>query len=214
MRAISALGDAGLLLPASLALLAYLALTRRAAASVSWAIAVVTLVAATIAAKLAFTACGPALPGLNVSSPSGHMGFATLFYGALALFLATDRPTLRQRIILLGTVALLILIGASRVATGAHTPAEVVFGLGIGGGALGLFAILHRRAGRPALPARPLVLGWLAAVLVLGGTHLSLEPSIGPLARRLSTALDVCAGYVTERSPEGSVDKRPRIAGR
>ena len=191
-RAIATLGDSALLLPASALLLLYMLALRQGRLALAFGLALGLAGAATIALKLAFHACGHALPGPEVMSPSGHVSFSTIFYGALAAMLAAGRPRATQRLIAAGTALLILLIGASRVRTQAHTVAEVAIGLAIGLSALAIFWRLHARIGRPGLPPLPLAIGFAAALLLLGGAHFSLEGRIGRIARDLTTTFDVC----------------------
>jgi membrane-associated phospholipid phosphatase len=197
MRALSSLGDAALLLPASVILLVYLAAARQFAAVAIWCLALAACAVMTIAAKLVFHACGASLSEFDLLSPSGHASLGTVFYGSLAILVGAGRPRW-QRIALAGaTLLLLALIGVSRVVTGAHSPEEVVLGLAIGGLCVVLFGLLHRGHELPHVSPMPLALGFLAALALLGGRHFTLEPVIGKVARRLSAALEVCTDVPT-----------------
>lgn len=192
-RAISALGDSALLLPASLLFLGYLAALRQGRLALAWLATLALGGGATVLAKLAFRACGQSLTDLDVISPSGHASFAALFYGSLAVTLAATRPRAVRALVAAAAAILVLLIGASRVRTGAHSVEEVVFGLAIGAVALALFAALHGRAGRPRLSPIPLAIGFAAALLLLGGQHFTLEHRVASAAKRIASALDVCA---------------------
>jgi membrane-associated phospholipid phosphatase len=192
MRVLSGLADGALLVPAAIVLLLYLFVSGQGAAARLWALVLVACGLATLAFKLLFHACGPTLTELDVVSPSGHASFATAFYGGLAILVGTGRPRWQQIGLGLAVAAFLALVGISRVRTGAHTGEEVVIGLAIGAASVALFWLLHRRIGRPAVSPRPLAIGFAAALVVLGGSHFSLEPLIGGAARRISAVLDVC----------------------
>lgn len=192
MVALSALADAALLLPAAILLLLYFALAGHFAAARIWSVALVACGLTTLASKLLFHACGPSLTQYDVVSPSGHASLATVFYGGLAILVAQGRPAWQRIGLAVPTAMLLLLVGVSRVRTGAHTPVEVVLGLAIGCACVALFWALHRTSGRPALSPVPLLIGFLAALVLLGGRHLSAEPYIRGIAGRLSTMLDVC----------------------
>ena len=209
-RAISALGESALLLPASSLLFLYLLVLREGRLALGWVGALAAVGLGTIGAKLAFRACGQAITEFDVVSPSGHASFAAVFYGAVAILLAAgrDRP---QRVVLGGAaLGLVLAIGASRVRLDAHSPEEVAIGLAIGGASLALFALVHARAGRPVLSPVPLAAGFAVALLLLGGQHLPVEGAIAAAARRLSTALDVCALPLgTPAVPHGTVTGGP-----
>jgi membrane-associated phospholipid phosphatase len=191
--AISALADAALLLPASCLVLLYLAALRQGRLILAFAASLGAAAIATILLKLLFHACGHAITEVRVMSPSGHVAFGTAFYGALAIMLASGRARALRAAGLAATLLLLVAIGISRVRVGAHSTAEVLIGYLVGGAALVLFALLHRWAGRPGLPWIPVAAGFAGAVLLLWGSHFSLERSIAGIARDWAAALDVCA---------------------
>jgi undecaprenyl-diphosphatase len=205
MRLLSGLADAALLLPAAAVLLIYLALSRRTAIVRIWAVTLAACGLATVGFKLIFHACGPSLTELDVVSPSGHASLATVFYGSLAILVGAGRPRWQKAVLGVAVLAFLLLVGVSRVRTGAHSPEEVVVGLAIGSLCTALFWVLHGRIGRPGVSPAPLAIGFVAAVLVLGGSHFSLEPLIGGAARRVSALLDVCraSGLAASDSVEG-----------
>lgn len=191
-RTVSALGDAALLLPATLLLIAYLAILGRFAAARALAVSVAACGLLTIAAKLVFHACGPSMAELDVISPSGHVSFAAIFYGSLAIMLGTGRPRPQRWLLGAGAGLLLVVVGISRVRMNAHSPEEVVAGFLIGGASVLLFMILYARSTHARLGAAPLLAGFAIALLALGGRHLTLEHVIGGAARRLSSTFDIC----------------------
>ncbi len=193
-RVVAALADSALLLPASVLLFVYLLALGQVRLAAAWALALGLAGSITLAAKLVFHACGQAVSDGDIVSPSGHASFAVIFYGALAIVVGSGRPAPVRPLLAAGTLLLVAAVGVSRVRTGAHTPAEVAIGIAIGAAALAVFALLHARAGRPGVPWRPVVAGFAAALLLLGGLHFSLEHRIGRIARQVSAALDVCAG--------------------
>jgi membrane-associated phospholipid phosphatase len=69
----------------------------------------------------------------SYSFPSGHALFSLCFYGTLAALLAgrTRRPALRVAVWVLG-VALIVLIGLSRIYLGVHYPSDVIAGYAVG----------------------------------------------------------------------------------
>jgi undecaprenyl-diphosphatase len=87
----------------------------------------------------------------SFSFPSGHSLFATAFFGGLAVLLwgRVRGPALRAAIWLVA-VALILLIGASRVYLGVHYPSDVLGGFAagtvwVGAVALGDRLAAHRR---------------------------------------------------------------------
>ena len=192
-RAVAVFGDAALLLPASVLLVLYLFALGQRRLSIAWVASLVASAGATVVLKLAFRACGPHLTGLDVVSPSGHASFSAIFYGALAATLGAGRGRPFRLALAAGALALVLLVGVSRVRTGAHSAEEVAIGLAIGAAALCLFLALQRWAGaRPVSPV-PLAVGFGLVLVLLGGTHFSLEGRIAAAARQIAAVLDVCA---------------------
>lgn len=83
------------------------------------------------------------IPLDSYSFPSGHTAAATLFYGVLAACLICRAASWGRRLaIALLALALVALVGLSRVYLGAHYPSDVLAAMMAGGGwlALGLMA--------------------------------------------------------------------------
>lgn len=78
--------------------------------------------------------------------PSGHAVAATVFWGLVVLDL--DVRTFRQRLAL--ALAVVAVVGVSRVALGLHYVADVVGGVGLGVLVLGVMLAVRSRASRPA----------------------------------------------------------------
>lgn len=92
----------------------------------------------------------------SLSFPSGHALFATAFFGGLAVLLwgRLVHPVLRLAVVL-AALALILLIGFSRVYLGVHYPTDVVGGFAagtvwVGAVALGDRIASHRRGRRAA----------------------------------------------------------------
>jgi membrane-associated phospholipid phosphatase len=81
------------------------------------------------------------------SFPSGHATFAMTFFGALFYFssIYINRPLLK-RLIQIGSVAIILLTGISRIYLGAHWPSDVLGGYLLGGLILAILVLLHRKA--------------------------------------------------------------------
>lgn len=205
--AVSSLADAALLLPAAVLVLVYLSVLRQGRLVVAFAVSLAAAALTTIALKLLFHACGHAITDANVTSPSGHVAFGTVFYGSLAILLAAGHRRSIRIAAAAGTVLFLVAVGISRVRVGAHSPAEVLIGFAVGGAAVAMFAGLHAWAERPKLPWIPVAAGFIIALAMLGGNHFSLERSIASHARRLAARLDVCAPSEAYSPPRFSSDR-------
>lgn len=192
MDKLSALGDSALLMPASLALLAFLAVQRRFGLALPFAGGLAACGVATLATKLLFNACGQEIPGFDLISPSGHASFATLVYGSLALMIGTGRPAWQAGSIALAAAILVAGIGISRVDADVHSIEEVVVGWGLGAASVALVAVLHARAGRPPLPALPVATGIAVALMLVGGREFTPEAWIARTARRITAMADIC----------------------
>lgn len=196
--AVSALGDTALLAPASLLLLAYLALCRCWRPALAFGTALVLTGAATLASKLLFHACGSTFE-VNVTSPSGHASFAALFYGSLALMLATGQRPWWKLVVMGASGALLLAIGWSRVRLGAHSGTEVAIGLAIGLSGVGVFAALRGTDDPPVLWPFIVAGGLAASYVVVSGRHFTVEHQIARAAGRLAV-LDICSDRPQRRA--------------
>ena len=169
-------GDQAVLLPlaAGVVLVFVMAGWRRGA--MAWALAVAGTLALTLVLKLGFLACGPLLLIDHLRSPSGHTAAGAAIYGGLLAMMAR-RATGHGRWTAACALSAALIIGASRLALGAHTGLEVAMG-----GAVGVCGALaaERFAGMP--PPRPRT-SQVAAVAVfilvlLHGAHMPAEAAI------------------------------------
>jgi membrane-associated phospholipid phosphatase len=180
--------DQAVVLPLVIAVaLGLLALGWRRGA-VAWAVATGGTLGAMLALKLLFAACGPALGGMLMRSPSGHAASAAVVYGGL-LGLALRRGVRGAAI---AAAVLGAIIGATRVVLGAHTVAESALGALVG--CAGASALVWL-AGEPTARVRVVRLAALAvAVVILAhGFHLRAEASIRGMAERYAWLVPVCA---------------------
>ena len=118
---------------------------------------------------------------------------SALLYGAAALTVTRLAPPLtpNRTPLLIGAVLFALLIGASRVLVGAHTPEEVAAGLVVGFVWLKGFALMLDYA-HPAAARTPGRAIWMLALLYVGllaftmsGRHLSVERLLGRTAQLL-----------------------------
>jgi hypothetical protein len=198
--AVTDLGDAAVTLPLAASLLVYLFLVRWPRAALSWAAAIVACALAVTALKLTLLSCGGAWRGV-AASPSGHAALAAAVYGAVVA--VAGRQLGRRAAVLLRVTALAVVvaIGMSRVAVGAHTVPEVLIGMAIG--ALAAAAFHHAIADSPqrSPPAWP----WLAAatvavVMALHGQHWSMESHIRAIAGLLARGVPACVPQLAASS--------------
>ncbi len=151
--------------------------------ALAWAVAVAGTLAATLAVKLIFNACGHLVLSGMLRSPSGHVAGAAAVYGGLAA-LAVRRSAYRVQAALCAAVTVAAAIGASRLVLGVHTMPEVLAGAGLGVGAALAFALW---ADWPPLPLRfgRLALAVAVMAMLLHGLHLPAEAAIRHSARLL-----------------------------
>lgn len=126
--------------------------------------------------KIVFRACGPEMFGGTIESPSGHTAAAGAVYGSIFAFL-NSRLGGRKGSRFLIVLAVVILIGATRVFLGAHTIQETVLG-----GMIGFVAahLMLSAAGDPTY-GKPVTLWSMSLLLVpllLHGYHLPTEQPI------------------------------------
>ena len=197
MQLLSNFGDIAVLLPASLGLIAFLAWSGSRRDAAAYAAAMAACLTAALFAKLVLAACGGEYSFYGVESPSGHAAFAATFYGCLAALFGAGR-TIGWRLALYGAAsALVLLIGASRVALEAHNAREVGVGVLIGAMSVALFGALRAKPERLQLTCRTVVgMSPLAALyalcLLLLADHWTIEPFIDSLAARAGADMHLC----------------------
>jgi membrane-associated phospholipid phosphatase len=197
MHLVSNLGDIAVLLPASLGLIVFLAWSGARRDATAYAAAMTACLTAALFAKLALAACGERSSVFGVESPSGHVAFSATLYGCLAVLFAAGRATGPRSALYAGAGALILAIGVSRVALGAHNVLEVVVGLLIGAASVALFAALRvsperlELSSRTMLQASPFVALYLLGVLLLAD-HWTAESLIDAIAAQLGAHLHLC----------------------
>jgi membrane-associated phospholipid phosphatase len=154
--------------------------------AVAWALVVVVTFATMVVLKLVFLACSASFGTSHIHTPSGHVASAAVVAGGLAAVL------LRRRSAVLAMAALAaIVIGLSRLALGAHSPAEVIIGAAVGlAGALAL-PLLAGPTPR-GLDGRRIAVIAVAVVVIFHGTHLPAEAHIRSTAWRFANVFAVC----------------------
>lgn len=162
-------GDAAILLPLAVAILIWL---RLGASRLAWAwMATVGFCAAlTAILKVFFYACPPSA---DIHSPSGHTALSILVYGTLTLVTAMQLGGWWRALAIAIGCGLILMIAASRLLLDMHSVPEIVLGILIGGGFLGLFARYLPRYRR--LKVWPLLLAAGLLVMILHGKELHAE---------------------------------------
>jgi membrane-associated phospholipid phosphatase len=191
LHTITDLGDSALLLPASLALCAYLWLGGWQRPALALAGSLAACLVMTVALKIGFHACGHEVPGLAIRSPSGHTAFSTTAYGCGAMLLGAGRGRAFRLAVALAAATLIAAIAVSRILLHAHTSPEVVAGLAIGLSCVAIFRF-HTTSPEITLRWRLLVASFAMLTVLTHGRHLNAEEIIRHLALQLRSATDVC----------------------
>jgi undecaprenyl-diphosphatase len=139
MRDFTALGSTGVLILVVLAVVGFLAMTRKGHAALTVLVAVSSGVLLSQTMKWAYARPRPELVphGAEVftaSFPSGHSMMSAVVYLTLGALLARTQSSQGTKIyILLVAVILTVLVGTSRVYLGVHWPTDVLAGWALGG---------------------------------------------------------------------------------
>jgi membrane-associated phospholipid phosphatase len=194
LRIVTHLGDSALLLPASMAMLAYMLYRQQTRIAAVWAFTFVLCAVLTIALKICFDACATQVAIPAVRSPSGHASLSSAFYACSAVMAAGEaRERWQRRAIFAAAAGLIGAIAASRVILGAHTVAEVGFGLLIG--LLCVGQVAQRYLERPAIDFRWRIIipAFLVLILITHRMHLDFEHVIDRIAAMLRHQWSLCA---------------------
>ena len=174
---VTRLGEAQILLPTVALLAVWFARRGRSVRLVAmWLLGLGIAIGLTTLSKIAFMGYGWGWAPLDYTGISGHSMFAASVYplAGIAVLHAVAGPRAldwRGAGLALGC-AVALLVGASRVAVGAHSVVEVLMGLGLGG----LVSLAALSAGR--LPAvRPALWLPIALAVWLGVTPANAPPS-------------------------------------
>jgi membrane-associated phospholipid phosphatase len=155
------LGEMQNLIPA--ALLACLILVRQLntrSFAFNWIGALALAAFLTTASKVAFIGWGIGFARWNFTGISGHAMFAAAVYPLLAVTLASRFSPAWQKLTLIFSVVLVVLVGVSRVVVGAHSGSEVLAGLLMG--ALVVASVLLRNQ-----LAHAAMSYWVPAIVVI-----------------------------------------------
>jgi membrane-associated phospholipid phosphatase len=174
--------DQAVLLPLALIVALCLAIGGWWRGAAAWLLGVGATLAVMLLLKIAFIACGP---DYILRSPSGHTAAAAVVVGGLTAVLADSR---RHAVSAAALAALLI--GASRLTLGVHTPLEIVVGAATGIGGAALIAGLAGPA--PKLRRNRIAVAALLVVVLLHGMHMPAEAHIRGFAYRVAQYFPAC----------------------
>lgn len=172
--------DEAVVLPVAAVVLVVLLTLGWRRGALAWLFGVGGVLGTMLVLKLIVFACIWRLPGLNLSSPSGHTAAAAVVYGGLLAMLAPRR----RGGALLGALtggAFAALVGFTRLALRVHTVPDVLVGAAVG--VLGAVLLRHFAGVRPERMASPrLVLAVCVAIGLFHGHRLAAETRIRWLA--------------------------------
>ena len=174
MQFITKLGDLSVLIPLALLLGLSLWIYETKSAAGAFITVFVICLGTMLVLKLFFLTCGENLSS-SVASPSGHTAGSTFVFGSIGLVFATHAPKWGRIAVLLLTASLIAAIAASRVYLGAHSTAEVIIALIVGGTYLLVFFLTYRKNSHPRFNVRLLTTAFLALTVVVYGTQLPAE---------------------------------------
>ena len=189
---ITDLGDTALLIPLTLVLSFYFAVTGCGTVAAVFLGAVGVTGLLVVGLKMTLIGCGPEVPLFHVLSPSGHAAMSFVVYGLLAQVAALRLDRWRSRLLGGGVLALLAAIGVSRVLLDCHSWQEVVIGAGLGAGIVALCRRSLRVDPSSRLSPRGLALLCLPVVILLNGTRLPAEMVIRQYASLLRSEAPIC----------------------
>ena len=155
---ISRFGQAEVALPCVLAMVLWMSWSRVRYQAGVWLVLLSLAAVVTVATKLAFMGWGVGIASLDFTGVSGHATLSAAIWPVLSsILIARFHPAWRRAALVFG-FGMAFLVACSRLALGAHSPAEAVAGFLLGSLVSGL--VLGRFPSPPAPP-------WLSLVLLL-----------------------------------------------
>jgi membrane-associated phospholipid phosphatase len=140
----------------------------------AWAGAVCGTLAVMLVLKLCCLAIAEDLGFGTAASPSGHVASACIVYGGLAVLLLRGRVPVA--VLAAIPAVIIVAMGYSRMALGAHDLGEVIVGGVVG--ATGLFVLTVLAGPRPRPVAWPVMGAAVFTIVALHGIHLEAEAAI------------------------------------
>lgn len=170
---VTRLGEAQLMLPSGLALVAWLGWIGQLRTALLWLSLLALASSITTVSKIAFIGWGIGVPSLNFTGVSGHAMHAAAVFPLLLYCVTSTRSHPAHWLAVAVGCAVAGLVAVSRVVIGAHSASEAMAGFLLGGAASGL-AIAFGRVPRQPLPH------WLLGGLVAAQL---LNPAAAPSLR-------------------------------
>jgi membrane-associated phospholipid phosphatase len=188
---ITRLGEAQMVLPATLAAVVWIARQADVRAMVwRWLVLFSAAVLLTTLSKIAFIGWGVGISWLDFTGISGHSLFAASAYPLLLRLLLSYQSPGWQRVAWIAGFALAAVVAVSRVMVGVHSMSEIVAGFALGS-LVGLLSITHWRVRdvAPSLVMPLVVVMWFA--LHLPVPHRGGMPAVDThgIVTRLALAL-------------------------
>ena len=174
MAFISNFADQAVLLPLAIIAALGLGLVRWWRGLAAWAVCVSGAFGTMLVLKILCLQLAPRFGWPAPISPSGHVAAGCMVYGGVWVLLLRGRvPGL---VVAAAPVALVAVIGVSRIRLGAHTPFEVVIGAAVG--LLGVAALARLAGAWPNRPVWPLLAALSCTMFALHGAHIPAEQVI------------------------------------
>ncbi|HJT08516.1 MAG TPA: phosphatase PAP2 family protein [Stellaceae bacterium] len=170
-------GDVAVALPIAAIVTVWLCTRRRWSTALWYAVAVLGCSAIILFLKVAFFAGELRMPALGLQNPSGHSAVSAVVYGSLAWILSGEMPARSGRTLLWLTCAGIIAVGGALYAVRAHTLADVIVGLTLGGWFAGMFAVYGCRE-EVAMRGSPARLMLVIALVALSLQSMTLVPRL------------------------------------
>jgi membrane-associated phospholipid phosphatase len=193
VNTITHLGDAALLIPAAVCLVAYLGYRHFQSHALLWLTTLALCGFLTLALKVIFSACGDELRILAINSPSGHTSLSLTFYGCAAVMASVDKTRARQLAVLAAGAGLALVIALTRIVVHAHSTREVLTGLLVGGLCVAWFGKRYYALRPVALPWPAFVAGVVLLAIATHGVHWDFEWLARRVAELLRSSASICA---------------------
>lgn len=170
------LGDANVLVPVTLVVLAWFVLRRLWQTALYWLAAIGV---AELLVKVLKFALHRRRPGLfyggieQFSFPSSHATMSVVVYGFLAFLLCREEGASQRKAIMFVTGSLIALIALSRLYLGTHWLSDVLGGLSFGAAWVAALAVAYVYQSRETIKPRRLAVLAAVTLLIAGSAHIA-----------------------------------------